>query len=347
MAMLFRTSDSSAYVAQRFVPLSVPLFILVFLSSCEAAGAESATFLAAREKYDRREYLAAMADAQKAVAEDENHAAYRHLYGKTLLALKQFTDAELQLRKALQLDSKKAEYHYSLATLLLEQRNIAEDEYAAMGLRGGTVKTGREKEVAEVLSRTVELDPSHLKARLHLGRTYFDLGKFDLSEAQFRAILQQDPGFQWAHYHLAVLWLSRGAVGKAIREYEKEAELFPNNAQTRFELGELLLKSGAVGSALVHLTAANQADSLLPDVHFALAKAYRDSGNPQQAIREANRCLELDRRFPDAHYLLSSLYRAVGNQEKARQHSQMFEKLKGEIKQLEDKFRKDAPAVDK
>ncbi|MBM3801798.1 MAG: hypothetical protein FJW26_05720, partial [Acidimicrobiia bacterium] len=99
MAMLFRTSDSSAYVAQRFVPLSVPLFILVFLSSCEAAGAESATFLAAREKYDRREYL------------------------------------------------------------------------AAMGLRGGTVKTGREKEVAEVLSRTVELDPSHLKARLHLGRT--------------------------------------------------------------------------------------------------------------------------------------------------------------------------------
>lgn len=77
-------------------------------------------------KYDRKEYLVAMLAAQKAVGEDGNNAAYRHLYGKVLLALRQFTDAEIHLRKAVDLESENAEFHYSLATLVLEQKTIAE-----------------------------------------------------------------------------------------------------------------------------------------------------------------------------------------------------------------------------
>jgi tetratricopeptide (TPR) repeat protein len=303
-----------------------------------AVRAESPTYLEAREKYERKEYLPAMLAAQKAVQEDDGNAESQHLYGIVLTTLKQFTDAVSHLRKAVALAPENAEFHYSLAaTLLQEQREIAE-RLASQGLRKGRVRTGTEEEALQALRRTIELNPDHLKARLHLGRTYYDLNRSDLAEEQFRTVVKRNPYYQWGHYHLAVIALGRGSVEEALREYRKETELYPNESQAHLELAELLLKQGQTQSALEHLTAARTADPSQPAVHFALAKAFKEAGQMHKAIEAAHKSIELDPRSPDVYYLLGQLYRAAGETDAARKQMLAFERLKRELDQPEREY---------
>ena len=317
------------------LPSWIPLVLTLLFPMCRAFLAESPAFLEARQRYEQKEYLLAMLAAQKAVQEDENNADYYHLYGIVLTALKQFTDAGSQLRKAVALSPRNAEFHYSLAAMLLQEQMETAENLATRGLRKGKVRIGTEEEIVQALRRAIELDPNFLKARMHLGRTYYDLDLTDLAEEQFRAVLQKDLRYEWAHYHLAVLHLSRGHIEEAIREYQTETELHPDELQAHLELGELLLKQGHTKSALDHLNAAMKADPTQPDVHLALARAYRDTGQTQEAITAGRQCVELNPGSLDAHYLLGQLYRAVGQTEQSRQQMLLFEKLKRELDQPE------------
>ena len=65
--------------------LAVPALAVVLLWAVQL-GAQSADYLEAKERYERKEYLLAMLAAQKAVQQDGENADYRHLYGMTLLA---------------------------------------------------------------------------------------------------------------------------------------------------------------------------------------------------------------------------------------------------------------------
>lgn len=314
------------------------LSIASLLSLLPLALAESPNYVEARERYDRKEYLLAMLAAQKAVQEDDGNANSQHLYGVILTALKQFTDAASHLRKAVALNPENAEFHYSLAAMLMQERTEMAERLASQGLRKGSVRMGTEQEALQALRRAIELNPDHLKARLHLGRAYVDLNRSELAEEQFRAVVKRDPHYQWGHYHLAVIALGRGSIEEALREYQKEIELYPNESQAHLELGELLLKQGHTKSALEHLTAARTADPSQPGVHFALAKAFKEAGQIQKAIAAARKSVELDPRSPDVYYLLGQLYRAAGQTDEARQQMLAFERLKRELDQPEREY---------
>ena len=113
--------------------LALPALAVLFLWVVQLRG-QSADYREAKERYERKEYLLAMLAAQKAVRQDGENADYRHLYGMTLLQLNQYSDAEPQLRKALALDPAKADFHYGVAALILQQRSETEDTTDPMGM---------------------------------------------------------------------------------------------------------------------------------------------------------------------------------------------------------------------
>lgn len=292
-------------------------------------GAESRHYREAREWHEKQQHLMAMLAAQKAVEEDPENADHLLLYGVILTDLQQFSEAEVQLRKALSLRPDDAEFHYRLAALLLQQRMAWR---ATLGLDRRDTSTpvilGTEQEALESLEKTVRLDPDHLKARLHLGRTYFDQGQHLKARRQFEAVLEKDPDYPWLHYHLALLHSSRGEVQAATRELEKEVELHPGHSQARLELGEWLVKIGRYESALTQLSQVKQDEVHPVDLNYAIAKSHRGLGSPEQALAAARKCVELDPEFSDAHYLMGQLYRETGNLELARQSLETFQRVK-------------------
>ncbi len=278
----------------------------------------------------------AMLAAQKAVQQDGENAVYRHLYGMTLLQLNQYSDAEPELRKALAVDPTKADFHYGVAALILQQRSETEDRTDPMGMGARNTTSQPVEESIRLLEKALELDPNHLKARMHLGRTYHQQNMRSKALRQFEAVAARDPGYAWVHYHLAAIYLDAGKFQEALQALQREVEDHPDHGQARLELGDLLLQLGKPKLALSQLTAVSEESRTvsLPDLHFGLAKVYRRLGQLDKAIAAARQSIRLLPENPVGHRLLARLYQDAGQSESARQALESYRELKDRIERF-------------
>jgi tetratricopeptide (TPR) repeat protein len=268
----------------------------------------------ALEKFNARQYQEALLPAQEAVLQDGS-AAHLHLYGVILQALNRLNPAEDALRKAVALAPEQSAFQYDLGNLLHQQRRYAE--------------------ALPVLKRAVELDPENLIARLLLARTYvfsyheLQIPKFaELTLEQLNFIVSRNPRFPAVHHHLALVHINNGQPAKALGELTTELKYFPENAQARLELGETLIKLTQFRRAAEELLIAARQAPRMASVQFALAKAYKSDGQNAKALEAAQRTVELDPNFADGHYLLGQLYRSADQPDLAKQHFELFKRLK-------------------
>lgn len=313
------------------------LWTLAGISGLVTVGwTQSVHYREARERYDRGEFLLAMLAAQKAVEEDGDKAEHLHLYGAVLLELKQYSEAEEHLRKAVASEPDRAEFQHSLGELLLARTMEAAILKETRSGVGQPRMRNVDPDGLEALERAVELDPDLLKARLRLGRAYYDLNRHDLALEQFEAIARKNPRYPWIHSSRAVVYMNAGAVDSAVRALQAELRNYPDHHSARLELGEALLKAGDTARAVEHLVRLKEEDVSPTDrvaLNHSLSKAYRDLGQLEKALAASRRALELDPDFPDGHYLLAQLYEQTGQAELARRQMDTFRRVQQEKRQ--------------
>ena len=203
-----------------------------------------------------------------------------------------------------------------------------------MGARNTTSKPVEES--IRLLEKALELEPDHLKARMHLGRTYLQQNMRSKALRQFEAVAAREPRYAWAHYHLAAIHLDAGKFQEALQALQREVEDHPDHGQARLELGDLLLQLGKPKLALSQLTAVSKESQTvsLPDLHFGLAKVYRRLGQLDKAIAAARQSIRLLPDNPVAHRLLARLYQDTGQSESAVRALESYRELKDRIERF-------------
>ena len=279
-----------------------------------SALAQRNVFQEALEKYQSKQYEAALPLAEAALGADRKNPSYNHLYGSILAALSQFYLAEEYLGKAVALAPDEPAFEYDLGALLHQERKYSE--------------------AVPVLQRAVQLDPRNLTSRLMLARSYvfsyheLQIPNFEeLTLEQLNYIVKKNPRFPGVHHHLALVYINTGELTKAAIELNTELRYDPANGQARLELGETLLKLNQYRKAADELRLAAKEAPQMPDIRFALAKAYKADGQTARALEEARKCVELGPQFAPAHYLLGQLYRDTHQPDLARQQFELFRQL--------------------
>ena len=312
--------------------LAVPALVLVLFGAVQLQ-AQSTDYLEAKERYERQEYLMAMLAAQKAVQQDGENADYRHLYGMTLLQLNQYSDAEPELRKALALDPSKADFHYGVAALILQQRSETEDPTDPMGMGARNETSEPVEKAIPAPGKSPGTGPRPPQGQDAPGAHLPPAEHEEQALRQFEAVVARDPGYAWAHYHLAAFYLDAGKFREALQALRQEVKDHPDAGQARLELADLLLQLGKPKLALSQLTAVSpgEPNGLAPRSPLRSGQGLsqtRATGQGDCGHRQSIRLLPDN---PVAHRLLAGLYRDAGQSEQARQALNSYRELKERI----------------
>ena len=116
--------------------------------------------------------------------------------GMKYMEQEKYDSAAIQFKKALQIDPKYAEAHYQLAN--------------------ADMKQGKNSDAFKEMSTAVELDPTHIKARLALGGMYLSSGShfYSNAEEQARYVTEHDPQNSDGYVLLGNVLLGEKAPGR-------------------------------------------------------------------------------------------------------------------------------------
>jgi tetratricopeptide (TPR) repeat protein len=125
------------------------------------------------------------------------------------------------------------------------------------------------------------------------------IGASDDAETAYRQVITADPSHVAARINLGRLRHVAKALDEAEQLYRQALELDPQHPTARFNLGVVLEDRGATGDAIEAYREAVRLDPRVADVHFDLARLYQQAGDQQAALRHFSRFKALTRDHTD------------------------------------------------
>jgi|GEM_PF-133014 len=207
--------------------------------------------------------------ALKALSLDNNLAEAHAALGLILHSYDyDFTGAERELKRAIELNSNYAAAHHQYAQLL-------------------SLKFGRHEEAFAEYRRALEIDPLSLIINRHYGESLFFAGRYDAGLAQLQKTVELDANFASVYAGLAILYQVEGNYAESVEAQAREQVLFGNAANA-----ELIRESFAMGGWKEFLRVVTEArEPILSPMHNT-AVFHAELGNKDKAFAELNKAYE-------------------------------------------------------
>jgi tetratricopeptide (TPR) repeat protein len=225
-----------------------------------------------------KQYAPALDRVQKLIEKDGKQAQPWALRGKIYEAQGDFTHAEADLSKAIDLDPKLVP-----AYLLLAQLYVA---------------TNRQQQAIEKLSESVEKN-KNAPALMLIAMLQDNLKNFEAARDAYEKLLTLAPNFSLALNNLAVLYSERlGQLDKAYEFATKAREATPNDAHIADTLGWISFKKGDYGNALRLLQESADKLSDQPVIQFHAGMAHYMLGDEAAARLALQKAADATVDFP-------------------------------------------------
>lgn len=265
----------------------------------------------------------AAADAyRQAAAAAPGHAGAQYGLGMALLALGQFPDAEVALKKALELASDNPLPRLGLGRVYLAQGRHADAMKAfndvlathrnlpAALIGRGDVHFGQQnfKAASQDFEQAASLAPQNAEAHLKLGMSLQALQKNAAAEKAYLSAIRIDPKLALAYNNLAWMATQDSARHKqGVAWAEKAVSLAPETAAYLDTLGWAYYRAGQTAQARATLQRALAKDSRLADPHYHLGMVWLALGNTTEARKSFNKALAIRKDHPEARAALARL----------------------------------------
>jgi len=207
----------------------------------------------------------AKAAARRAIALDDTNAEGHAALANLVFLEMNFTEAEKEFRRAIELNPNYATAHHWYGNSLL----------ASLGRFDAAIAEGK---------RSVELDPLSLINNADLGSTLMMARRYDEAIAQLQRTLALDANFYYAHWNLGEVLYYKGDLAGCIRECEKARSL-EEDPEALGLLAQAYIKTGRKAEGLKILAELNETarrSYVRPEL---FAMIYAALGDKSKAIR--------------------------------------------------------------
>jgi predicted Zn-dependent protease len=144
--------------------------------------------------------------------------------------------------------------------------------------------------------KAVDMAPNKPGTHMHMADAYWNIGKWQSAQTEFRAELKNDPNNCTAHWKLANSILeANDSSEEALSELNTSVSRCPALMQARVDRARALVRLNRQPEALPDLMMAKQDSPNEPSIHFLLASVYRAQGKTADAQQEMHIYGELQR----------------------------------------------------
>lgn len=205
---------------------------------------------------------------------------------------------------------------------LAHYRDLIAHYLRMAAIPGGAQVKGND--IKEARSRFLELFQGDKFGReaqgvyLRVGRAYLKKGNLDKALAEFERVLEVNPTHLEARLELVRVCVERKDLERAAREARKAEVLYPKDERVKILLGNIYLKRGMLDEAVAKYEEALELSPLSTTARANLGVAYVGLRRLDDAIREYLGALELNPSLPKVHMNLGRAYYRKGEIEKAR-----------------------------
>jgi predicted O-linked N-acetylglucosamine transferase (SPINDLY family) len=179
------------------------------------------------------------------------------------------------------------------------------------------LQTGHPDSAADLISRSLTVDPTNAGAHSNLGECFRALGRWDDAVACQRRALVIQPGFLQAHYNLGFTLAQRGQMEAAIASYRNAVALKPDFIQAHNNLGNALRAIGRPQEAVSAFQRALEIQPEEVELLNNLGNALKDTGSLNDALAAYHRAVLIKPDFAQAWFNLGVTLDKLGRTEDA------------------------------
>jgi tetratricopeptide (TPR) repeat protein len=144
--------------------------------------------------------------------------------------------------------------------------------------------------------KAIDKAPQEPGTHMHMGNAFWNMGKWQSAQTEFKAELVNDPNNCLARWKLANSILeANDSSEEAFSQLNQVIERCPTLMQARVDRARALVRLGKHEEALPDLLAAEKESPREPSIHFLLAAVYRAQGKSAAAQTEMKTYSDLQR----------------------------------------------------
>lgn len=162
---------------------------------------------------------------------------------------------------------------------------------------------GAYADAERMLRSIVNNDPGYDAAHYYLALVYLTKNENDLAEAELLRAVDADPGNFWYRQRLAVVYRYTNQVDKAIKIYEKLLTDFPKKSELYFDLVEMYAQNAQIDKALTTLDDVERIFGNTESIAIYRFRLLMASGKTEEAYKSLE---EYNSKY-SSPYILSTL----------------------------------------
>lgn len=229
---------------------------------------------------------------------------------RVLIATQKLDEAATHLNHFLSRNPKDQEAWYLLGKTYLQLsedslkkiNEIDPDSVVAHEIAGEIDASMHNYDLALVeYKKAVDKAPHQPGTHMHMADAYWNIGKWQSAETEFKAELENDPNNCLARWKLANSILeANDSADDALAQLNQSVERCPTLMQARADRGRALIRLSRPNDALPDLLMAEKDSPTEPTIHFLLANVYRAQGKSADAQEEMKTYSRLQKEASEA-----------------------------------------------
>lgn len=248
----------------------------------------------------------ALKKVTEAISKNPENAQLYFERATLLDGLEEDSLALMDYKKAISLDSNRAEYYSAIGDMLFEHKDLE-----------GSVQW---------LEKAMQLNPDDRKAHLKLAKLFLYIEEYNKALTEINTVLRQDVYNPEGYYLKGMIYKSLKDTTKALSSFLTALQVEPTYRDAMIQLG-IVYGMKADPIALKYYDNAYALDTMDVFPLYARGVFYQDKGDFEQAKREYIKTVIKDRNFTNTYYNLGYIYMQQDSLEKAFRQYDILTKL--------------------